>query len=78
MNRREKRASQQALSTKHQAPMPIKKPHENRPDYTALRWIRAVQDAMRGSLEGEAGAAYCRLLSEEHLLVEKWVQARSD
>ena len=60
--------------------MPIKKPHENRPDYTTLRWIRAVQDALRGSLEGEAGAAYRRLLSEEehNLLVEKWVQARRE
>jgi len=55
--------------------MPIKKPHENRPaDYTALRWILAVQDALRGSREqGEAGATYRGLLSEEHhLLVEKW------
>ena len=59
--------------------MPIKKQHENRPDYTALRLIRAVQDALRGSLEGEAGATYRRLLSEEHhLLVEKWVPELSE
>jgi hypothetical protein len=57
--------------------MPIKKPNEYRPDYRALLLIRMAQDVM-GSLEGEAGATYHRLLEEHHQHVASLVQARRD
>ena len=57
--------------------MPIKKPNEYRPDYRELLLIRMAQDVM-GSLEGEAGATYHRLLEEHHQHVASLVQARRD
>ena len=50
---------------------------EYRPDYRALLQIRMAQ-AVMGSLEGEAGATYHRLLEEHHQHVASLVQARRD
>jgi hypothetical protein len=43
--------------------MPIKKPHEYRPDQSSLHLIRITQEAM-GRLEGGARENYQRLLNE--------------
>ena len=69
---------QEKTRIKKQTPahaMPIKKPNEYRPDYRPLLLIRMAQDVM-GSLEGEAGATYHRLLEEHHQHVVSLVQAR--
>jgi hypothetical protein len=55
--------------------MTIKKPNEYRPDYRQLLLVRMAQDMM-GSLEGEAGATYHRLLQEHHQHVVSLEQAR--